>query len=206
MLSAPLLRSEEAGPDSSTPAQQAQAESPRRRTATMEELAAALTKEREQNAPVTSAITLPPLPEGVTELKFNEFYRMPIGPRGLEPTEKLLSLHGKRVRILGFMGNIRLRNNRQMIFAPVPLKAQPLEYGMADDVPAAHILAKVPGNPAEPLPYTPGPMLLTGVLSVGAKSFDGENAFVRLLVDVPAKAPAPPAAASAPQQAASPTR
>jgi hypothetical protein len=43
----------------------------------------------------------------------------------------------------------------------------------------------VPGNPAEPLPHTPGPMLLTGVLSVGSRSLDGENTFVRLLLDAP---------------------
>lgn len=206
MLAVPCLKSEETAPQPSEAQQPAQAKSPRRRVATMEELAAALSKEQQKNVAPAASIQLPPLPEGVTELKFDEFYKMPVGPRGLEPTEKLLSLHGKRVRILGFMGNIRLRNNRQMIFAPVPLKAQPLEYGMADDVPAAHILAKVPGNPAEPLPYTPGPMLLTGVLSVGAKSFDGENAFVRLLVDVPAQAPAPSPAASGSPQAASPAR
>jgi hypothetical protein len=160
--------------------------SPRRKVATMEELAEALMKEKPSSAlSDREALKLPPLPEGVTELRFDEFYKTPVGPRGLEPTEKLLSLSGSRVRILGFMANIRLRNNRQMIFAPVPLQAQPLEYGKADDIPAAHMLVRVPGNPAEPLPHTPGPMLLTGVLSVGSRSLDGENTFVRLLLDAP---------------------
>lgn len=169
-----------------------QAVSPRRKTATMEELAEALTKQRPASAPsVRETLTLPPLPEGVSELRFEEFYKMPVGPRGLEATEKLLSLRGQRVRILGYMANMRLRNNRQMIFAPLPLKAQPMEYGQADDIPATHMLVRVPGNPSEPVPYTPGLMLLTGTLSVGGRSLDGETAFVRLLLDAPG--PKPPA-------------
>jgi len=47
--------------------------------------------------------TLPLLPPGVSELKFNEFFRQPIGPRGLEYTEKLRSLDGRWIRILGYM-------------------------------------------------------------------------------------------------------
>src|SRR6478735_2398628 len=42
----------------------------------------------------TSAAALPSLPPEVTELRFNEFFRQPIGPRGLEYTEKLRSLEG----------------------------------------------------------------------------------------------------------------
>jgi hypothetical protein len=162
----------------------------RRKNVTMEELAAALASQRsDSKLDVRQTPALPPLPEGVTELRFNEFYKMPVGPRGLEPTEKLLSLRGKRVRLLGHMANMRLRNNRQMIFAPVPLKAQPMEYGQADDIPAAHVLVRVPGSTAEPVPYTPGLLLLTGTLSVGGRSFDGENAFVRLLLDLPETKP-----------------
>jgi hypothetical protein len=45
---------------------------------------------------------LPPLPEGVEELKFADFYKLPVGPRGLEPSAHLLSLDGKKVRLSGF--------------------------------------------------------------------------------------------------------
>lgn len=41
---------------------------------------------------------LPPLPPGVAELKFNELFRPPIGPRGLEYAKKLRSLEGPRWR------------------------------------------------------------------------------------------------------------
>jgi hypothetical protein len=169
--------------------------SPRRRIATIEELAAALAKQKSESGKgEPEPVQLPPLPGGVEELRFDEFYKMPVGPMGLEPTEKLASLNGKRVRILGYMADIRLRNNRQMLFAPLPLRAQPLEYGQADDIPATHVLVRVPGHPAQPVPFTPGLMLLTGTLSVGGKSLDGEKAYVRLLLDAPSTSlpPSPP--------------
>jgi hypothetical protein len=181
--------------------------SPRRKIATMEELAQMLDKEKSAVGKTARDVMkdLPPLPEGVTELGFDEFYKMPVGDRGLEPTGKLLSLNGKRVRIVGYMAEMQLRGNRQMIFAPVPLKAQPLEYGQADDIPAAHVLVRVPGNASERVPFTPGLMLLTGKLTVGGRSLDGENAFVRLLLDPPQEtSPAPAAATSAPAASRSP--
>jgi hypothetical protein len=180
-----------------------EATSPRRRIATMKELAQVLDKEKAATGKTANEVAkdLPPLPEGVSELRFDEFYKMPVGPRGLEPTEKLLSLSGKRVRILGYMANMQLRGNRQLLLAPVPLKAQPLEYGQADDIPAAHVLVRVPGNAAQAVPYTPGLLLLTGRLTVGGRSLDGENAFVRLLLDSPQETSPGPAATASPATA-----
>ena len=43
------------------------------------------------------------LSAGVTELNLKEFYKFPVGPLGLEPTQKLLSLKDKRVQITGYM-------------------------------------------------------------------------------------------------------
>lgn len=171
----------------------------------MEELAQVLDKEKVGTGKTANEVArdLPPLPEGVSELRFDEFYKMPVGPRGLEPTEKLLSLNGKRVRILGYMANMQMRGNRQMMLAPVPLKAQPLEYGQADDIPATHVLVRVPGNAAQAVPYTPGLLLLTGKLTVGGRSLDGENAFVRLLLDSPQETSSSPA--QAPVTAPAPT-
>src|SRR2546427_13184992 len=39
---------------------------------------------------------VPPLPDGVIELRFNEFFRRPIGPRGVEFTAKIRELDGQR--------------------------------------------------------------------------------------------------------------
>lgn len=157
----------------------------RRTKVDAEELAKILTAERESQLP-TPAIKLPPLPDGVEELGFQEFYRNPVGPRGLEPSAKLLSLNGKRVRILGFVAEMERANKRNIIFAPVPLKPQPEEYGLADEIPATHVLVTIPGNPETQVPLVPGALLLTGTLAVGQSSEDGESSFVRMVLDSPA--------------------
>lgn len=149
------------------------------------ELAKLLTDEKATQAPAPE-LKLPPLPEGVQELGFHEFFKNPVGPRGLEPSAKLLSLDGKRVRIVGFVAEMERASKRDIIFAPVPLKPQPEEYGLADEIPAAHVLATIPGNPDEQVPHVAGPLLLTGILSVGNSTQNGETSFVRLLIDAPA--------------------
>ena len=40
-----------------------------------------------QSASAVPSTELPPLKQGVTELKFSEFFRQPVGPRGLEFTQ-----------------------------------------------------------------------------------------------------------------------
>ena len=154
----------------------------RRTRVSQDELAEILSASHQAPSQATTDIKLPPLPEGVEEISFQEFYQLPVGPRGLEPSAKLLSLNGKRVRILGFMGEMRRADKRNIIFAPMPLEPQPEEYGLCDDIPATHVLVTVPGNPDETIPYSAAPMLLTGVLSLGTGSNDSETSFVRMLL------------------------
>jgi hypothetical protein len=151
----------------------------------VEELATILNAEKDAVAPVVPP-ALPPLPEGVIDLSFQDFFKMPVGPRGLETTEKLRSLDGRRVRIPGYMARMERSNKRQLVFAPMPLQPQPHEYGLCDDIPATHVLVTVAGNPDEQVIYTPGPLLLTGILSVGPYSQGSETSFVRLQLDTPA--------------------
>ena len=157
----------------------------RRTRVDSEELAKILTADRESQGPAR-AISLPPLPEGVEELSFQEFYRNPVGPRGLEPSAKLLSLDGKRVRILGFVAEMERANKRNIIFAPLPLKPQPEEYGLCDEIPATHLLVTIPGDSETQVPLLPGALLLTGTLAVGHSAKDGESAFVRMILNAPA--------------------
>ena len=159
----------------------------RRTRVDREELAEILTADRESQIPAR-AVSLPPLPEGVADLSFQEFYRNPVGPRGLEPSAKLLSLNGRRVRILGFVAEMERANKRNIIFAPLPLKPQPEEYGLCDEIPATHLLVTIPGDPETQVPLLPGALLLTGTLTVGHSTEDGETAFVRLVLDAPAAA------------------
>lgn len=170
--------------DHAAPAPPAQ----RRTQVNSEELAKILTADRDTQEAKREPLKLPPLPEGVEELTFQEFFKNPVGPRGLEPSSKLLSLDGKRVRLLGYVAEMIRSNKRNIIFAPVPLKPQPEEYGLADEIPATHVLVTIPGDPTEQVPLVPGALLLTGTLSIEKSTKDGETSFVRMLLDPPTSA------------------
>lgn len=159
-----------------------------------------------------SAIELPPLPDGVKELNFRDFYKMPVGDYGLEMTEKLRALDGQRVRIIGFMVHEDLsRCNSctvaktvggrpvpawmeatvpgRMMFTSRPCAVSFSHYGLSDDLPPQTLFVTVPEKVGQLVPYTPGPMLLTGILSVGSKKeMDGRVSYVRLELDPPTEA------------------
>ena len=61
---------------------------------------------------------LPPLPAGVAELHFSEFFRLPAGPLGLEFTERLKSLDGRRVRIVGYVVGSDVPSPGRFILSP----------------------------------------------------------------------------------------
>lgn len=134
---------------------------------------------------------LPAAPAGVTELKFSEFFKSPVGPRGLEFTDKLKALDGRRVRILGFMIKQEQTANGLALLAPFSFATHEDEYGLCDDLPSALLFVSVPKFKDTAVPYTPGMLLLTGRLEVGPREMaDGRVSQVRLTLD-----PEPPAGA-----------
>ena len=132
-------------------------------------------------------IKLPPIPADVTELKFTEFFA-PIGDRGLEYSEKLKSLEGKRVRILGYMIQSETPAPGILMLSPVPMTLHETEYGHGDDLPVTIAHVFVPKNRDKAVPFTPGQLLLTGKLETGPREeADGRISTVRLLLDPPNK-------------------
>jgi hypothetical protein len=132
------------------------------------------------------ASELPPLPPGVAELKFSDFFE-PIGRRGLELAQGLRALDSKRVRILGYMVRQCEAPPGLFLLAPLPVTLHTHEYGLADDLPptALHVQMSA-GDAGRPVPYTPGLLLLTGTLSVGSHDeADGRTSCVRLKLDPP---------------------
>lgn len=130
-----------------------------------------------------SDLALPALPAGVEELHFSDLFK-PIGRYGLELTERVQQLDGKRVRILGFMV---LRDDAPpgtLLLTRMPVHLHEHEYGLADDLPAATLWVDVPASATAAVPYTPGPLLLTGMLHLGPRSeSDGRTSHVRLTLD-----------------------
>ena len=60
---------------------------------------------------------LPAVAAGVSELRFSEMFKMPVGPLGLEASATLLGLNGRPVRIVGYMANDALPVPGRLILA-----------------------------------------------------------------------------------------
>ncbi|HLP07641.1 MAG TPA: hypothetical protein VK178_05710 [Opitutaceae bacterium] len=127
---------------------------------------------------------LPSPPDGVAELKFSDFFKSPAGPLGLEPTATLRALDGRRVRLLGFMVRQARPSPGVAILAPFALATNEYEYGLADDFPPNVVFVEVPRFADLAVPFTPGPLLLTGTLELGRREEpDGRVSLVRLRLD-----------------------
>ena len=128
--------------------------------------------------------TLPPLPAGVTELKFSDFFVQPVGARGLELTEMLRRLDGKRVRILGYMVQPEKPVPGMFVLTAMPVRVNEERFG--DDLPPAALFISMPKDRGQVVPYTPELMLLTGTLSVGNREeADDRVSTVRLALEIP---------------------
>lgn len=115
-----------------------------------------------------------PLPPGVRELKFSQIFKSPVGRLGLEITDELKQLDGRKVRIVGYMVHQTEPWSGAFLLAPVPVQLHEHEYGQADDLPASTIYVRMPAE-GHAAPYTPGPMLITGTLHLGARDIEDER-------------------------------
>jgi hypothetical protein len=127
---------------------------------------------------------LPPPAAGVTDLKFRELFKLPIGPRGLEPSEKLIGLNGKRVRMVGYMAKEEDSAAGMFILSPLPVTMGDEDESFADDLPASAVFVHMESASNALIPYLPGLIKLTGTLQFGAQQEgDGRVSMVRLLLD-----------------------
>jgi len=125
------------------------------------------------------------LTQAANELHFNEFYKTPIGPYGLEPTSKLLSLNGKRVHIQGHMTQEEQPTAGIFILAALPVNIPEKEDGPSDDLPGATVFVHMPVEDAnKTLAHRTGLWDLQGILQLGPKEeANGRVSYVRLLLD-----------------------
>ncbi len=111
--------------------------------------------------------TLGPPPAGVTDLKFRDLFKLPVGPRGLEPTEKLLALEGKRVRIVGYMVRQSPAPKGMFLLSPLPTVLGDEDESLADDLPPTTLAVSLDKSGELVLPMLPGLLQITGTLHVG---------------------------------------
>ncbi|BBL77051.1 hypothetical protein [Methylomagnum ishizawai] len=119
------------------------------------------------------------------ELKFQDFYKMPVGPQGLEPSRKLLALEHKRVRIAGYMVHEEEPIPGLFLLAPVAVNIPEKEDGPSDDLPGSTLFVHLPADYADKvLSFRPGLWELVGRLELGAKEeANGRVSYTRLFID-----------------------
>ena len=128
---------------------------------------------------------LGPPPTGVTELKFREIFKLPVGPKGLEPTDKLRALDGKRVRIVGYMVRQEPAPMGAFLLSPLPVMLGDEDEALADDLPATALLVELDKTRDLAVPMLPGLLQVTGTLHVGmhADPVSGRSTSAQLVLD-----------------------
>ncbi len=127
---------------------------------------------------------------GVANIKFQEFFKMPVGPRGLEPTDKLIALNGKKICLVGFMVRQHIPTPGVFVFAAMPLQLGDEDESLSDDLAPGAVFVHILKPATADVPYIPALIKLVGTLQLGAQNeSDGHVSFVRLILDpAPARA------------------
>jgi hypothetical protein len=120
-----------------------------------------------------------------TDLPLSEVYVLPVGPKGLEPTPKLLSLNGKRVRLRGYMVHEEEPFAGRFLLAPVAVSMAERADGPADDLPPATVYVHLPAFASQKLvKFSHRVISVEGRLDLGAKQeTDDRISYLRLQME-----------------------
>ena len=135
----------------------------------------------------------------IVNLGFDEFFKMPVGRFGLEMSDKLKSLDGKKVRLRGFMvKEDRCRGGHahnpadadkevvkgRFMLSPAPVMISYACFGTSDDLFPQTVFVRIPELANKPVPYSSTPLEIIGTLSVGpSQEPDDRISQVRLVLD-----------------------
>ena len=99
-------------------------------------------------------------------LEFQSFFKLPMGPKGLEVTDTVTQSSGKLVRLKGFMVNSELPTRGAFILAPRPIQMSEHADGDANDLPASVCWVYLDNAQKNwVVPHIPGPITIEGVFS-----------------------------------------
>jgi hypothetical protein len=114
-------------------------------------------------------------------LSFKEFFVA--SPRELKPSEKLLSLNGKRVHMVGYMARMERPIHGAFYLVPHPVTCDE-EGGGTSDLPVENVLVLVRSAKGREIAFIPRPLEVTGILEVGNREeSDGRVSAIRLTLD-----------------------
>lgn len=125
-----------------------------------------------------SDATVAPAPE----LRMRDFFRTPVGPKGLEISDALKQADGRTVSLVGYMVLQEKTPLGRFMLTPRPVQMSEHADGDADDLPPAMAVVTLdPTQQAFAVPYVRGLIQVSGVLHVGRfEESDGRVSWVRL--------------------------
>lgn len=136
----------------------------------------------------TSALAQTPAsspPAPVTELRFQDFFTLPVGPKGLEISPALRQANGQVVTLTGYMVQQEEPTPGEILLTPRPVQMSEHADGEADDLPPATVrVLLAPTQRDWAVPHVRGLVRLTGQLVVGRlEGEDGRVSWVRLQLE-----------------------
>ena len=137
---------------------------------------------------VQSQVTQTAASSPATELRFRDFFRTPIGPAGVEMSDKLRQADGQTVRLVGYMVQQQNVMSGRFMLTPRPVQMSENADGDADDLPATTVMIYLdPSRQDWVVPYVRGLVTVSGQLSVSRlEEADGRVSWVRLQLDADA--------------------
>jgi hypothetical protein len=122
-------------------------------------------------------------PIQATDLAFQDLFKSPIGPKGMEFSAKALALSGQRVALRGYMVKTDLAQKGRFLLAPQSLEVNEDDDGPANDLPVNTVLVKLdPSQENLIMVHQDGLLRLEGKLEIGRQENSrGEVSWIRLL-------------------------
>jgi hypothetical protein len=121
-------------------------------------------------------------PQVIQELRFADFFKSPLGPKGAEITQTLTDAHGQTMRLTGYMVQQERPSLGHFMLTPRPVRMSEHADGDADDLPIAWVMVYLdPSQQDFVVPYVRGRIEVQGLIHVGRlEEQDGRVSWVRL--------------------------
>ncbi len=130
-------------------------------------------------------VLTPVASRNVTELRFRDFFRTPVGSTGLDISDTLSQADGQSVRLVGYMVQQDNPTPGHFMLAPRPVQMSEHADGDADDLPPATVVVYLdPSQQDWAVPHVRGLVTVRGRLSVSRhEERDGRVSRVHLQLD-----------------------
>jgi hypothetical protein len=121
----------------------------------------------------------------VIDLPLSSFFKLPVGPRGLELSDRVQQADGRTVRLVGYMVAREDATAGRFLITPRPVRLSEHADGEADDLPPATVTVLLdPSQAGRIVLHKAGPLILQGRLQVGrAEDTTDRVSWFRLQLD-----------------------